>query len=73
MDKQAMEQPNFELMTNSELINYHLEQGLESEALSEYVRRLNQDLKTVWVKPEDSRQELDKLMQSLQSKNKHKL
>lgn len=67
-----MEQPDFELMTNSELIDYHLEQGQESEALSAYVRRLNQDPKTVWVKPEDSMPELDKLMQSLQNNNQKK-
>ena len=67
-----MEQPDFESMTNRELIDYHLEQGQQSEALSIYVRRLNRDTKTVWVKPEESMEELDKLMQSLQSKNKNK-
>ena len=68
-----MEQPDFESMTNRELIDYHLEQGQQSEALSIYVRRLNREPKTVWVKPEESMEELDKLMQSLQSKNKNKL
>ena len=67
-----MEQPDFESMTNRELIDYHLEQGQQSEALSIYVRRLNREPKTVWVKPEESMEELDKLMQSLQSKNKNK-
>lgn len=69
MGKQAMEQPNFEQMTDSQLIDYHLEHGIDSEALSIYVQRLNNDPKTVWVKPEHSLQELDKLIQSLQSKN----
>ena len=67
-----MEQPNFESMTNRELIDYHLEQNQQSEALFVYVRLLNRDSKTVWVKPENSMEELDKLMQSLQSKNQNK-
>ena len=72
MDKQVMEQPNFESMSNGDLIDYHLEQGQQSEALSAYVRRLNRDSQTVWVKPENSMEELDSLMQSLQSKNQNK-
>ena len=67
-----MEQPNFESMSNGELIDYHLEQGKQSEALFEYARRLNKDSQTVWVKPEDSMEELDNLMQSLQTKNQNK-
>lgn len=67
-----MGQPNFESMSNRELIDYHLEQGQQSEALSAYVRRLNKDSQTVWIKPEDSMEELDDLMQSIQSKNQNK-
>ena len=63
-----MEQPDFEQMTDSQLIDYHLEHGTDSEALSIYVQRVNKDPKTVWVKPEHSLQELDKIMQSLESK-----
>lgn len=62
-----MEQPNLDRATNSQLINYHLEHGTDSEALSIYVQRLNENPQTVWLKPEDI-QELDKLVQSLQSK-----
>lgn len=62
-----MKRPNFDLMTNQELIERHL-QNYQSEALSVYVRRLNKDPKTVWVKPEESMKELDNLMRSLQSK-----
>ena len=70
-----MGQPDFESMSNRELINCHLEKGQQSEALSIsiYVRRLNKDSRTVWVKPEDSMEELDDLMQSLQSKNQNKI
>ena len=68
MGKQVMEQPDFEQMTDSQLIDYHLEHSANSEALSIYVQRLNRNPKTVWVKPEHSLQELDRLMQSLQSK-----
>lgn len=67
-----MEQPNFELMSNRKLIDYHLEQGQQSEALSVYVRRLKKDSQTVWVNPEDSMEELDNLIQSLQSTNQNK-
>ena len=67
-----MEQPNFESMSNRELIDYHLEQNQQSDALSVYVRRLNRDPKTAWVKPEESMEEFDKLMQSLSSENKNK-
>ena len=73
MDRQAMEQPNFDSMTDSELIDYHLEQGQQSEALSFYIQRLNQDPKTVWIEPENSMQELDKLMESLQGENQLKI
>ena len=68
-----MEQPNFDSMTDSELIDYHLEQGQQSEALSFYIQRLNQDPKTVWIEPENSMQELDKLMESLQGENQLKI
>ena len=73
MDRQAMEQPNFDSMTDSELIDYHLEQGQQSEALSFYIQRLNQDPKTVWIEPENSMQELDKLIESLQGENQLKI
>ncbi|MGD1920632.1 MAG: hypothetical protein ACFCAD_18170 [Pleurocapsa sp.] len=68
-----MEQPNFDSMTDSELIDYHLEQGQQSEALSFYIQRLNQDPKTVWIEPENSMQELDKLIESLQGENQLKI
>ncbi|MGD1920619.1 MAG: hypothetical protein ACFCAD_18100 [Pleurocapsa sp.] len=67
-----MEQPDFESMTNGELIDYHLEQGQKSEALFEYVRRLNKASQTIWVEPENSMEELDNLMLSLQTKNQSK-
>lgn len=66
-----MEQHNFESMTNQELIDYHL-QNQQSEALSVYVRRLNTDPKTVWIEPEKSIDELDNLIESLQSQNQNK-
>ena len=63
-----MEQPNWESMTNSQLIDYHMERNRESEALSIYVRRIHGDSQTVWINPEDNIRELEKLMQSLESK-----
>lgn len=65
-----MEQPNFEKMTNSQLIEYHLEHGINSEALSIYVQRLNNDPNTVWVQPQHSQQELNKIIQSLEKSQK---
>ena len=70
MEKQVIEQSNFRAMSNAQLINYHLQHYQESEALSVYVQRINKDSKTVWLEPENSLQELDRIMQSLQKKQK---
>jgi hypothetical protein len=44
-----MEPSKLEQMSNSQLIDYHLEQGEGSFALSEYVQRLTKDSNTIWV------------------------
>lgn len=58
-----MAQPDFKQMTSKQLIDYHLERGSESGALSEYVQRLKTHPDTIWIDPHRSLDELDKMVQ----------
>jgi hypothetical protein len=64
-----MEPSKLEQMSNTQLIDYHLEQGEGSFALSKYVQRLTKDSNTVWVEPPASLEELNKIMQLLSEKS----
>jgi len=66
MENADMEVPEFDQMTDAELVDYHLEYGEGSGGLEEYVRRLNQNPNAIRIPPGSDPSWIDCALQELE-------